>query len=102
LLCPDSLDTDLGRDFDRIILRMKSGNCRFSEKVQGIKITMGWDYKLMSRKLHKRFAWLCLSLLVIWLSIVLWAEKFKDWSAAMGFGQVIAACISLVFLYTHD
>lgn len=80
---------------------MKSSGSRLTGKVRGIKIIMGWDFKQMTCRLSKPLAWLCLSLLVIWLGIVIWAEKFKDWSTAMAFGQVIAACIILVFVHTR-
>jgi hypothetical protein len=96
LPCPDFLNPKSDRDLDRIILSMIRDGSRFSAKVRGIKVTMGWDFRPMTSELSKSFAWLCLVLSVIWLGIVVWAEKFKDWSTAMAFGQVIAACISLV------
>lgn len=84
-----------------MISSMNESGSRLSEKVRGIKVIMGWDYDLMISRLCKPLAWLCLSLLVIWLGIVVWAERFKDWSTAMAFGQVIAACIALLLLYVR-
>jgi hypothetical protein len=53
------------------------GGSRLSEKVRGIKVKMGWDFRLTARELCRPFARFCLSIVVIWLSIILRAERLR-------------------------
>jgi hypothetical protein len=56
----------------------------------------------MAYTLGFNMAWSCLGLAVIWLSVIVWAGPTGDWDTAMAFGQLIAASIPLLLLYTKN
>lgn len=47
-------------------------------------------------------AWFFFGLAVIWLCVIVWGGLAGDWATAMAFGQLLAAFMSLVFLYAKN
>ena len=41
-------------------------------------------------------------LVVVWLSVLLWAQPKGDWNTAIALGQLVAACISVVVSHARD
>ena len=56
----------------------------------------------MARELPVRIALVWLGFAVIWLCVLAWGGPTGDWSTAMGFGQVIAASVTLVAFYANE
>lgn len=72
-------------------------------EVNGLYVHFGWQQGRMARQLTFASSWLWLSIAAIWLGTFLWADEHKGgWSTAMGFGQLLAACITLVMRYARD
>lgn len=56
---------------------------------------MGWQFDRIASELSASITrtWFCLVL--VWVDVSIWKGNTSDWSAAMAFGQLLAASISL-------
>lgn len=63
---------------------------------------MGWQRDLMAWKvlLYMFYGWFSLSF--VWLCVAVWERRTSDVGTAMEFGQLVAASISLIILFTKD
>lgn len=71
-------------------------------ELRGLHVTLGWQTDRLCRDLPRNAAWSYLGTVVVWLSVLVWAQPAGDWTTAMAFGQLIAACLSLLVLYARD
>ena len=69
--------------------------------MRGLEITMGWQSELMESKLPRLITWTWFCLAMIWSVVILWGGETKDWSGAMAFGQLLAACVSIIALHAN-
>jgi hypothetical protein len=72
-----------------------------ADKMRGLEITMGWQSELMESKLPRLITWTWFCLAMIWSVVILWGGETKDWSGAMAFGQLLAACVSIIALHAN-
>jgi hypothetical protein len=65
-------------------------------------MVMGWQIDRLKLKAPKFIVWAWFSLALIWGCVIVWGGRTSDWSAAMAFGQLLAASVALVFMYAKD
>lgn len=73
-----------------------------TDELRGLHFALGWQTDRLYHDLPRNAAWLYLGIITIWLGVLMWVQPAGDWSTAMAFGQLIAACISLLALYTRE
>jgi hypothetical protein len=73
-----------------------------TDTVRGIEMVMGWQIDRMKLEVPRFIAWAWFSLAVIWLCVIVWGGRTSDWSTAMAFGQLLAACVGLVIIHARD
>ncbi|KAK4937714.1 hypothetical protein LTR10_021724 [Elasticomyces elasticus] len=76
------------------------GEVKPTDQIRGIKYTLGWQKDRFRSVLPRSIAWALVGITITWLSVIVWDETKGGWSTAMGFGQLVAACIMLVLAYT--
>jgi hypothetical protein len=72
------------------------------DKIHGLEFILGWQLDRIAYVLPFNIVWTWLSLAIIWLGVVAWAGFKRDWATAMSFGQLLAASLTLLFLYARD
>lgn len=109
---------------DRVVRPIRHQTYDHTDEVHGLYFELGWQADRLYYDLLCNGAWLylglvviwicvlfwaqpkgdwstvCLELIVIWLCVLFWAQPKKDWSTAMTFGQLVAACFTLLVSYT--
>ena len=73
-----------------------------TDELRGLHFILGWQFDRMTRELPMRIALVWLGFAVVWLCVLAWGGHTGDWSTAMGFGQVIAASVTLVVFYANE
>jgi hypothetical protein len=63
---------------------------------------MGWQLDRIASEFPLYIAWSWLSVVIIWLCVGEWAGAASDWATTMMFGQLLAASVSLIVLYTRE
>lgn len=86
-------------ELEKIIIPQHDRPYRRTDTMRGIELVMGWQKDRLIPKSQLYICWLYFSLALTWLCVIVWGGRSNDWSTAMAFGQLLAACISLVFLY---
>lgn len=72
------------------------------EQMRGLYVRFGWQLGSLERVVPAVATGIWLSVAVVWLGTLLWAEERGDWSTAMGFGQLLAASVALLFVCARD
>jgi len=72
------------------------------KELRGIYVRFGWRKGPLQHAVSGMAVSVWIAISAVWFGTILWAEQKGDWSTAMGFGQLLAACIALVFLYARD
>ncbi|KAJ6006656.1 hypothetical protein N7451_004600 [Penicillium sp. IBT 35674x] len=69
---------------------------RRTDKLRGIEIDVGWQFDRIASELPDYITppWFYLAL--IWVAVIIWKGDTTNWGAAMAFGQLLAASISLL------
>jgi len=73
-----------------------------TEEIPGLEVILGWQIDRIACIMPFYVALTWFGLAVIWLCVAAWAGSTKDWATAMGFGQLLAASLSLLFLYSRN
>lgn len=76
--------------------------CKANEPMEArpaLKITLGWQFDRILVTVPPKLAWMWIVVVLIWLAVVVWQRRSMDWGVAMGFGQLLAACVGLLLLH---
>jgi hypothetical protein len=73
-----------------------------TDELRGIQFILGWEWDRINHEVPLKMAWTFLGLAVIWLCVIVWGLPRGDWETAMAFGQLLAASVSLLFLYARN
>jgi hypothetical protein len=73
-----------------------------TDELPGIQFILGWEWDRITYEVPVGMAWIFLGLAVIWLCVIAFGGSVGDWQTAMAFGQLLAASVSLLFLYARN
>jgi hypothetical protein len=87
---------------NRIAVPERQHRYNRTDEIRGLEFVLGWQLDRIACILPFNIAWTGLGLAVIWLGVAAWAGPTRDWATAMAFGQLLAASLSLLFLYSMN
>ena len=109
------------RDFERVIARTRDRSYKRIDKLRGLRYNMGCQTDRLPIVLLRNVLWSSLAIVtvelyfvprktppaymvvaIVGLSVLLWDKSKGGWSTAFGIGQLIAACIALLSMYTQE
>ncbi|KAH7123657.1 hypothetical protein B0J11DRAFT_615215 [Dendryphion nanum] len=75
-------------------------NCYLDNgKLRGLEFVFGWQIDRIRHGLPLNITWIWISVLIVWICAIAFGGFGGDWNLGMAFGQLLAASLTLLFLY---